>query len=147
MKRFIKFVLPLLAVAMLTVSCHRDCEPLPGTATLKTYYFTVNTYDWQAQERLGYVYCEKAFNELTENVLNNGAVMVYFIDQNNLDNQLPYLNPYYQELDNGEMGIFFENIRYDVRPGYITFIVQQNDCVLLAPNAPCQFKVCIFESH
>lgn len=145
MKKHLKklLLLPLVAMTMLFSGCGPEVE-------LRTTYFTVNPGDWQRMvadvvdgDEYGYAYAECAFPELTQNVIDGGAVMVYYIDAAGFDNQLPYLLPYY---DNGN-GPYFENIRYDLQPGCITFIVQQNDNIVLTPSVKMAFKVCVFQNR
>ena len=139
-KRITKILLPLMATVLLLAGCGRDVE-------LSTTYFTIQPGEWSTQENLGYAYAEKQFPELTDNVINGGAVMVYYIDENGYDNQLPYLLPYSQMDDQGNEGLYFENIRYDLRRGWITFIVQQNDNYVILPSKAMKFKVCILENR
>ncbi|MCF0211682.1 MAG: hypothetical protein HUK17_02135 [Bacteroidales bacterium] len=138
-KHLTKLILPLVAVVILLAGCGREVE-------LTTTYFTVKPGDWQSNGT-SYAYAECPFPELTENVIQGGAVMVYFIDQNGYDNQLPYLLPYYETLEDGSEGLFFENVRYDLKAGFITFIVQQNDNYVFLPTATMQFKVCVFQNR
>lgn len=141
-KHLTRILLPLMAMAFLFAGCGRE----PGVQ-MRTTYFSIAPGEWQSQDNLGYAYAECAFPELSEDVIQGGAVMVYFVDDNGYDNQLPYLLPYYETDANGNEGLYFENIRYDLKRGWITFIVQQNDNMIYLPTKKMNFKVCVLRNY
>ena len=51
-------------------------------------------------------------------------MVAYFIDADGRDNMLPYLLPYY---DNNIGDYYYENVRFDVSRGEITFIIEDSD--------------------
>lgn len=134
-----KLVLPLLAVMALVFS---SCNDKPA-AFIESYYVTVKPGDWSRQTDMGYLYTECPLNALDGRVIDNGFVSCYFIDQYGYDNQLPYLLPYYTD-----DGLFWENIRYDVSQGKITFIIQESDMFTdLTVNNDMKFKVCVVKNY
>ena len=79
---------------------------------------------------------------LTSTVIDEGAILVYFIQKisgQDYDNQLPYILPF------EDRGYFIRTIRYDLKPGVIAFIVEDSDfCVPLPPfTGTVTFKVVI----
>ena len=86
-----------------------------------------------------YIYQEFEFPEITENVLNNGAVLVYLVDADGRDNILPYVFP----VDNGHE-LIMQNIRYDVEKGILTVIIEWQDFKKYI-QGDYKFKVCILE--
>lgn len=78
------------------------------------------------------------FKEINKNVMDDGAVMVYFIDENGGDNVLPYVFP----VDNGRE-LVMQNIRYRVEKGFLTIVVEWSDSEEYAIDYDMRFKVCI----
>lgn len=85
-----------------------------------------------------YVYQEFEFKEIDRSVLKSGAVLVYLIDANNRDNQLPYVHSF----DDGR-NIVTENIRFEVERGLLTIVVTWDDFNRYDINEDMKFKVCI----
>lgn len=138
-----KLFLPLMMVALLFCGCARETG-----AIVSTTYFTITPGEWNTNSNVGYAYVEKPFHELDEYVIQQGAVMAFYIDGDGYDNQLPYLAPYYSDSDNdGIDELYFENIRYDLARGCITFIIQQSDLACLVPTQNLRFKVCIIANR
>lgn len=125
-----KFLLPML-IAMMAVfaSCGPDPQPIcPGPhVAMQHDYFTVTPDQWQFDDNAGYLYSEWESSIITDDVINNGMVNVYYIDDYERDNQLPYLLPRYYYNDLGEIVYFWENVRYDLSNGKVTFILQPSD--------------------
>jgi len=115
---------------------------------INTYYFDVMPSQWDVTDgdwgtQGYYCYVELKFGALTDEVIKNGAVLVYFIDvvgDKEFDNQLPYLIP-----RNEAGALFIRTIRYDLQPGVIAFIVEDSDfCVPKPPfGKTVKFKVVI----
>ena len=111
---------------------------------ITTIYHKVYPNEWNVAGTYGnqgyYCYSEVFIKEITEDVINYGAVLVYVIFDD-FDNQLPYL----QHLsDNGYL--WTRVIRYDLQPGIIGFIVEDSDFLMQLPpfkNDVIQFKVVI----
>lgn len=134
---FKKLLLPLIAAVLLFAGCSKD----HGTRIYTTYY-TIEHYEWAANANLGYYYVECSNPNITTDVIDGGAVMAYYLDNNGFDNQLPYLLPYY---DNDKL--YFENVRYDVSTGKITFIIQESDLTTnLNIQNQMKFKVCVMKN-
>lgn len=86
-----------------------------------------------------YVYQEYRFNEITDDVLDKGAVLVYLVDADGRDNILPYVFP----VDNGHE-LIMQNIRYDVEKGILTIIIEWQDFKKYE-QGDYRFKVCILQ--
>ena len=80
--------------------------------------------------------------EITNKVIENGIVVAYFIDNSGRDNMLPYLLPYFDQNIND---YYYENVRFDISRGEITFIIEDSD--FEHANIPnlMKFKVSIVE--
>lgn len=86
-----------------------------------------------------YVYQEYRFDEITDDVLDKGAVLVYLVDADGRDNILPYVFP----VDNGHE-LIMQNIRYDVEKGILTIIIEWQDFKKYE-QGDYRFKVCILQ--
>lgn len=118
-----KMLLPLVAcLAFAFNGCTR--EP---AALIETYYVTVDPGAWSRNADMGYLFYECSLPAITQNVIQNGATFAYYIDDYGYDNLLPFLMPYYETDADGNEGLYWENLRYDLAPGKITFIIQESD--------------------
>lgn len=118
-----KFILPMImAFAMLT-GCSEK-------ARVVTDYYTVSPNQWQYATTLNaddtytinYAYSTWEDVNITPDVMDNGVVLVYYIDDDKRDNLLPYTLYF---LDNGVP--YQERIEYDVEAGKITFKIKDTD--------------------
>ncbi len=129
-----KLVLPVLAAVMMAFV---GCTPEPA-AIIDTYYVTVEPGEWSKNADMGYYFHETQLPAITNHVIDNGAVFCYYIDNYGYDNLMPYVYPYTD--DNGDL--FWQNIRYDLTTGQITFIIQESDMYTGgAVNSRMKFKV------
>lgn len=145
-----KFLLPLMAAfLLLATGCSKD-------ARVVTLYYTVNPGEWQQNADdggYGYYYAECQCPELTPDVIMDGAVTAYYLENSgnySYDNQLPYLVPYYVNADDGTSSLYFENVRYDLSENFVTFIIQQSDNWAGSESRPTRqmkFKVCIIANR
>lgn len=110
-----------------------------------TDYITVHGNEWYKSSvpegKPGfYVYHEFIFNEINNDVLDKGAVLVYMIDSEGRENILPYVYP----VQDNEGRKFMQNIRYEVEKGTLTIVVEwENFYDYTDPHADYLFKVCI----
>lgn len=143
-----KIFLSMATAALLFCSCgdvYRTYETYeivkPGT-DMFVDYIEAKGADWQVSGVAGqqgcYVYQEYRFDEITEEVLNKGAVLVYLVDAEGRDNILPFVH-------NFEVGrdIILENIRYEVERGILTIVVTWDDFKIYNIDENLEFKVCI----
>ena len=144
---------------MVLVSCERehycDCNNnnVPSnTVALSTFYIDVKPEDWAAvpvpppieaeyDDAEKYVYASFEAPEITENVIENGLVISYFVD-GEYDNQLPYVYPVPLLTDT-----IYENMRFDYKKGVITFIIEDSDMRFAIPTNERKFKVCVFSPN
>jgi hypothetical protein len=107
----------------------------------ETFYIIVSPVgDWKTRNSDNdfYIYAEKNLPAITRNVIENGVVMAYYLDD--YDNLLPYIRSY----DTG----LFEVIRYDIQEGKITFIIESNDQNLPPPvTSQMEFKVVVLRNN
>ena len=137
-----KIFLLLFAGLFLLTGCdihktYETYEVISGV-DLKTIYCDVKADRWDIVDDVDegcYLYQVLDFPEITSNVISDGAVLVYLIDESGRDNVLPYVFP----LDNGVM----KNIRYDVSEGHLTIIMEWSDPSFIVESS-CKIKVCIF---
>ncbi len=136
-----KLLLPLVAIMMLTFTtgCTDDIE-------MRTSEYYVTAGDWVTSEQVSYYFSSWYCEDITPDVVANGAVMVYVYDQGR-QNQLPYVLPYYS----AEYDVTIpENIRFDWSLGNVTFIIEDLDGCLpegMASIQPMTFKVVVFEDR
>jgi len=111
-----------------------------------TDYIKANYDRWNREGRPGdvgfYVWQKFEFKEITKKVMDDGAVMVYFIDEEGRDNTLPYVFP----VDNGRYSLL-ENIRFRVEKGFLTIMVEWSDSQEYEINYDMRFKVCIMSQE
>lgn len=139
-----KIYLLLLSVLFLFSGCdiHTTEIVKPGVDIFHDY-IDVNAEDWKASGRVGepgyYVYQEFSFQEITNKVLREGAVLVYLVDGDNRDNMLPYVFPF----DNGR-NIIMENIRFEAEKDRLALVIEWQDFGDYRKDLNnMRFKVCI----
>lgn len=115
----------LIAIPCLMTSCIKEEDVhIHNYGIVKTFYIDVYSNHWVDRNDLPYIYASFSAPEITKEVIDNGIVVAYFIDADGRDNMLPYLLPYYDENIND---YYYENIRFDVSRGEITFIIEDSD--------------------
>ncbi len=142
-----KLLLPLIAMFLMLSGCGEKAHVI-------TSYYKVNSNQWEASVTLNndgtyttnYYYSEWENIDITPDVINEGVVLVYYIDDDNRDNILPYTLYF---TDNGVP--YQERIEYDVERGKITFKVKTSDfgptSMNTNPNNPMRFKVCVIRNY
>ncbi|MCQ2066691.1 MAG: hypothetical protein MJY65_03415 [Bacteroidaceae bacterium] len=105
-------------------------------------YETAYGDSWKRNGRVGsegcYLYQTIRVPEITEDVIENGAVVVYLVDADGRDNMLPYMRPYQDVYP-----FVYENIRCDVAKGELTIIIESSDFDVVVPSGDYSFKVVI----
>ena len=137
MKKF--FLSLLLCVSFLMYGCSYDTYEI-GTE-MKVAYVRVNPNEWTAAETPSgkYIFKEISMADITADVMDNGAVLVYFIDESERDNILPYVFP----VPVGPTQLVLQNIRYVVGVGKLGLVVEWEDGYDYSLTEPYEFKVCI----
>lgn len=135
-------------VVLLLVSCIETednyntstCLCPENTVSLSTRYISVYPSDWKSYNSTSehYSYATFDLDDITETVLNYGAVMCYFIAER--DNLLPYIFPVKTENSDTIM----HNYRFDLEQGAISFILESSDTKIYLPQDTLDFKVSIF---
>lgn len=144
-----KLIFMMALSIMVLVSCERehycDCNNnnVPSnTVALSTFYINVKLEDWaKYDDAEKYVYAYFDAPEITDNVIENGLVISYFVD-GEYDNQLPYVYPVPLLTDT-----IYENMRFDYKKGVITFIIEDSNMGFTFPNNDRTFKVCVFSPN
>lgn len=141
MKQIRTLLISSIAVitATLTTSCEK--EYITEEYITKEYYgsqvhtreYVIKKADWQVGDfddgRI-YLYAECDNPDITENVMNNGAVLGYFwLTYNPKENfsswnLMPYVYPYITVNDKDEQIIRGENFRIEYETGIVTFVVE-----------------------
>lgn len=145
-----KLIFMMALSIMVLVSCERehycDCNNnnVPSnTVALSTFYINVKPEDWaEYDDAEKYVYASFEAPEITENVINNGLVVAYFVD-GKYDNQLPYVFPVVTSTSD----TIYENMRFDYTKEKITFIIEDSDMRFAIPTNEREFKVCVFSPN
>lgn len=125
-----KIILPIIAAILLFAGCREK-------AHIVTNYYTVSADQWYAtpddSQNPDYIYSSWYNVDITPEVINEGVVLAYFIDEDGRDNLLPYT--IYHIDDNGIP--YQERIEYDVEfnqhegCGMITFKMKATDFQIL----------------
>ncbi|MBP5516311.1 MAG: hypothetical protein J6X86_05105 [Bacteroidales bacterium] len=141
-----KFLLPIIASFVLLSGCSEK-------AHIITDYYKVHNNQWQPSVTLNgdgtyttdYYYSEWEDINITGEVIDNGVVLVYYIDADGRDNLLPY-TLYMQDPQSG--ALYQERIEYDIEVGKITFKVKTSD---FGPtsinNGTMTFKVSVISNY
>ncbi|MBO7437728.1 MAG: hypothetical protein J6T97_07930 [Bacteroidaceae bacterium] len=142
-----KIVIPVLA-ALLLGGCefhdtYETYEIIKQGTDMTVGYKTAKGNEWFESGTEGqpgfYIYQEFAIPEITDDVLNNGAVLAYLVDAEGRDNILPYVFP----VDNGHE-LIMQNIRYEVEKGILTFVIEWQDFKKYI-QGDYEFKICILQ--
>ena len=135
------FLLLITAIVVLS-GCEFNTTKIIDGAEMYSDEITAKPSNWKTSgisgEQGSYVYQEFEFKEINREVLKRGAVLVYLIDADNRDNQLPYVHSFETGRD-----IVTENIRFEVERGLVTIVVTWDDFKLYDINENLKFKVCI----
>ena len=141
MKRLFK----TLAVVLFVVFALAGCSYEVGV-DMEVIYIDAKRNNWQISGKEGeegcYQFQEFKFPEITNAVLNEGAVLVYYIDKEGRDNMLPLVLPY----DEGRETVI-ETIRFDCEKGYLTLIIESSDFMAVPSSRDIRFKVCILKPY
>lgn len=147
-----KLFLPLIVVVLLFSSC-RD------KAHILTYYYEVAPSEWTAYfpnndttAAAEYYYSTWRNIDITPDVIANGVTLVYYIDDFDRDNLLPYTTYF---LDNNGIP-HQERMEYDIEfnrdygCGLITFKIKATDFIkpeLLEDTKTKYFKVSVISNY
>jgi hypothetical protein len=142
-----KIIIPVIATLLLGGCEFHDTyetyEVVKQGTDMFVDYIEAKSGDWHISGRVGdpgcYVYQEFIFDEITQNVLEKGAVLVYYVDGEGRDNILPYVFPF----DNGNE-IIMQNVRYEVEKGILTIVIEWQD-FRRYDQSNYEFKVCILQ--
>ena len=141
-----KFILPMLAAFVLLTGCGEKARVI-------TSYYTVKANQWEpsidlsadGSATVNYYYSIWENIDIDDEVIMNGVVMAYYLDDDGRDNILPY-TLYFVD-DNGVP--FQERIEYDIEPGKITFKIKDTDFNTQASMAnigTMKFKVSVIRN-
>lgn len=141
-----KFILPLIAAFVLLTGCSEK-------AKVVTSYYKVNPNQWEYSTTLNadqtytinYAFSTWENIDIDDEVIRNGVVLVYFIDDDSRDNILPY-TLYFTD-DNGVP--YQERMEYDIEPGKITFKIKDTDfntALSMANIGTLNFKVSVIRN-
>lgn len=140
-----KGLLKTLVVALFVAFTFAGCSYEVGV-DMEVIYIDAKRNNWQISGKEGeegcYQFQEFKFPEITNAVLNEGAVLVYYIDKEGRDNMLPLVLPY----DEGRETVI-ETIRFDCEKGYLTLIIEASDFMAIPSSWDIRFKVCILKPY
>ena len=138
-----RFILPVLAALLLSIGMTSCEEEYFGDSNTRVMEVTIDR--WYDDGQMPYLYHEVSWNALTTDVLTYGNISAYVYD-GDYQNPLPYIVPITYNLAGGGVAIVPENIRYDLMPGKITFIMQDLDGNMpegVASIPPMTFRVVV----
>lgn len=150
-----KAILPLLAVLALAFSFSSCEHQTMRTAEVTIYPWVDYSTHWVTNNNVSYYYCTIHWDELTPDVVDYGLVNAYLVNkETGIQDMLPLVTPItYIGLfdangdgfvDDNDVYTTPENIRFDVRYGEITFIIQDLDGELpddMANTLPLTFRI------
>lgn len=135
-----KLILTLSILPCLLAGCTKETIVHVHEGCVESFYIDVYPNNWVDDPGLSYIYATFNAPEITPGVIENGIVVAYYIDSDGRDNMLPYLLPY-RDATTGEL--YYENIRFDMSPGEITFIIEDSDFYHATVSSPMKFKVSV----
>lgn len=136
-----KFILALAVLPFLLAGCTKETiVQHVYQGCVESFYIDVEPRHWVDNPGLTYIYATFVAPEITADVINNGIVVAYYIDGDGRDNMLPYLLPY---RDGNTGSLYYENVRFDMSQGQITFIIQDSDFYPATVNHLMKFKVSV----
>ena len=136
-----KALIALISCMFLLCGC--SFERYEMGSDINVSYYTVGYNKW-TKESTGpntwqYYYSIKN-KDITNDVMDNGAVLAYFIEEAyGSDTPLPYTFT----VSDTHHNVMTQNIRYEVKSGYITFIVEWSDGGEYDILQDYEFKVCV----
>ena len=127
-----KKLLIFTAIAVMLTACEGPMGPQgqPGVGDWHNESFTVDKTAWrlegQPNELGSYFYYDKAVPQLTNNIFNDGIVLLYLHATNNIKNVMPYV---LHLGDEDHLGEFFwtQTYDYDFERGNIRLYVTYSD--------------------
>ena len=148
-----KLILPIIALSMLITSCiGGDVYESPNTSRdynnsdfeLITTTITVRPNQWVVDGNPGeegaVLISEWSIRELTQSVLDNGMVQVFYVFESDngslVEHPLPYMLPYYDTPAN-----VIENYRYYLERGKLTLVIEGSDFQCYIPENNLDFVV------
>lgn len=143
-----KGVLKSMLIALFAVFAFSGCEydVINEGLDMDVIYIDAKKKNWQLSGVEGEEGCfqfqEFTFPEITNAVLDKGAVLVYYIDGEGRDNILPLVLPY----DDGRETVI-ETIRFDCERGMLTLLIEASDFMAFLPDRDIKFKVCILKPY
>lgn len=143
-----KGVLKSMLIALFAVFAFSGCEydVINEGLDMDVIYIDAKKKNWQLSDVEGEEGCfqfqEFKFPEITNAVLNEGAVLVYYIGEDGRDNMLPLVLPY----DDGRETVI-ETIRFDCEKGYLKLIIEALDFMAVPLSMDMRFKVCILKPY
>jgi hypothetical protein len=135
-----KFILALAVLPFLLAGCTKETIVHVHQGCVESFYIDVYPNHWVDDPGLTYIYATFVAPEITTGVIEDGIVVAYYIDGDGRDNMLPYLLPY---RDDSTDELYYENVRFDMSQGKITFIIEDSDFYHATVNHLMKFKVSV----
>lgn len=136
-----KALIALFTCTLLLCGCSYDTYEL-GT-DISVTYVTADKRDWILEEtQVGYdIYQSFQVKDITQDVINNGAVLVYMVDEKkDRDNLLPYIFPV---VVSDTQELLLQNIRFDVEKGWVSIVIEWEDGLDSDILENYKFKICV----
>lgn len=123
-----KLILPLLASLFLFAGCTEKARIYTSYYTVEPnqWHQAITTYDDGTYD-VNYYYASFANIDIDRNVINDGVVLAYYLDNDGRDNLLPY-TLYLKGTDNNGNTVYYqERIEFDITEEVITFKIKDSD--------------------
>lgn len=156
MKKLIIILISLISF----ISCEKEYSTFNNTQTEETNnlglnvnnyksvevsYITIKPENWVTSGEEGsencYMYAEVECLLITQNVINDGVVLAYYVDADDRDNVLPYIQSYLPEAPSTD--VITEIFRFDAEVGKIKFTIQDSDYLFHERLMDIQFKIIV----
>ena len=141
-----KLILPMIAAFVLLTGCGEKARVITSYYTVKPnqWEYSITTYN-DGTYTTNYAYSVWENIDIDAEVIMNGVVMAYYLDNDGRDNILPY-TLYFTD----DAGVpYQERFEYDIEPGKITFKIKDTDFNTQASMAnigTMKFKVSVIRN-
>ncbi len=146
-----KKLLSLLIASVTFISCEGPIGPQGpmGEPGVGTYWldreFIVKPDGWSIYtdeyDMNTLFYCEVEFKELTADIVEDGLVSGYLIQENGSITPLPAIFYVEEKIDEENIIKWSEQYTFECKPGWITFFMQYDDFSTKLPANPKTFRI------
>lgn len=116
-----------------------------GNANVKSITKSIAPSDWMASGTAGedlYFYYEISIPEITNDIVQNGVVMIYYKETDGSYHALPTTYNFYSSyLDY----YYHTTIRFSFKTGKVRIEIEDSDMITIRPDSSIEFKIVVIE--